>query len=59
MGPWKKRWEVQYFVTKFCWMWCQLLVSFPVIMSVFPGDETLGRRFMTTEFLLEDLSLGK
>lgn len=34
------------------WLWCLLPVSSPAMMEL-PG------RFMTTEFLLEDLSSGR
>lgn len=31
MGPYKKRLEEWWFVTKFVWVWCWPLVSFPVM----------------------------
>ena len=47
-------------MTKFVWVWCQILVFSPGIrvnlslMMKLPGKES-----MTVEFLLEDLSLGR
>ena len=46
-------------MTKFAWVWCQCLVSSPVI-GINPVwlMKLPGRGFMTLEFTLEDLSLG-
>lgn len=41
------------------WVWCQGLVFFPVTSQFFLVDDILGRGWMTMDFLLEDLSLGR
>lgn len=45
---------------KVVWVWYRLLVSSPVIRVSLPWLMRLPKRgFMTTEFLLEGLSLGR
>lgn len=43
----------------FVWVWCPFLVSSPVTSQSFLLDETPREGFMTTAFLLEDVSLGR
>lgn len=45
---------------KVCCVWCELAVPSPVIQVSNPWLMKLqARAFMTVEFLLEDLSLGR